>query len=197
MTVRHLMLLFLWMIFCLLHTLFATDKFKLYMQAILKKKYRFYKLAYSLFAVVTLVIVLGYNYRVQSFNLWNVSLTEKIIAITGLAISSFLMLLFTRKFFFELSGADVFQKQKVSRELLQTNFYKYVRHPLYTATLIFVWNIFLLKPSLSNLISCICISAYTIFGISLEEKKLLIEFGESYKSYRSKTPMLFPKIFIK
>jgi protein-S-isoprenylcysteine O-methyltransferase Ste14 len=104
------------------------------------------------------------------------------------------MLLFTRRFFFDLSGADIFRKKKLTQQLIRTDFYKYVRHPLYAATLLFVWGIFFWQPLLSNLISCICITVYTIIGIHFEEKKLVKEFGDSYAVYRSQTPMLIPKL---
>jgi protein-S-isoprenylcysteine O-methyltransferase Ste14 len=131
----------------------------------------------------------------QSFLLWNINIIEQIIAAAGMLIFGVIMLLYTRRFFFDLSGADVFQKKQVSRELIKTDLYKYVRHPLYSATLGFVWSIFLFNPLLSNFISCLCITLYKIAGIFLEEKKLLLEFGESYLHYRSKTPMLIPKFF--
>ena len=50
-----------------------------------------------------------------------------------------------------------------------------------------------MHPSLSNLISCSCITVYTIIGIYFEEKKLVKDFGESYIQYRDETPMLIPK----
>jgi len=104
------------------------------------------------------------------------------------------MIFFAKKFFFELSGADVFLKTKRSEELLKTSLYNYVRHPLYTATLLFIWSIFFLNPSLSNIVSCTCITVYTIVGIYFEEKKLIKDFGESYIQYRAATPMLIPKL---
>ena len=127
--------------------------------------------------------------------LWNVPLAEKIIAMAGMVSGVSVMLLFTRRFFFDLSGADVFRKKQTSQQLITTDLYKYVRHPLYAATLVFVWSIFFWQPLLSNLISCTCISLYTIIGIRFEEKKLMLEFGESYSQYRSQTSMLIPGLF--
>lgn len=166
------------------------------MQVVLKKNYKFYRIAYSFFALITLAIVVTYNFSMQSFLLWNVNIIEQVIAVVCMLSCGTIMFLFTRKFFFDLSGADVFQKKQSSRELIKTNLYKYVRHPLYSATLGFIWSIFLYSPLLSNLISCICITAYTIAGIYIEEKKLVYEFGDNYISYRSQTPMLIPKIFV-
>ena len=69
-----------------------------------------------------------------------------------------------------------------------------IRHPLYTGTILIFAGYFLSQPSLANLVSVFCILIYILIGIKLEEKKLLIEFGESYSDYRKRVPMLFPGI---
>lgn len=197
MVQQHIILALLWISFCVFHSVFASEKWKKRMQAVMQKRYKFYRMCYSVFAMITLSIVVVYNFRLQSLMIWNVGLIEKILAITAMGLFGFIMILFSRRFFFDLSGADVFKKQLVSRQLIKTDLYKYVRHPLYSATLGFIWSIFFYRPLLSNLISCLCITIYTVIGIYFEEKKLMIEFGESYLSYRSKTPMLIPKGFFK
>ncbi len=191
----HIILTLLWIIFSVLHSLFADETFKQKMRLILKTRYKFYRIGYSFFASVSLTIVVAYNFSIQSFYLWNVHPVEQVIAVACMLGCGIIMLLFIRRFFFDLSGADVFRKKQLSRELIKTDLYKYVRHPLYSATLGFVWSIFLYSPLLNNFISCICITVYTITGIFLEERKLVLEFGESYLHYRSKTPMLIPKLF--
>jgi len=195
MAVSHIILILFWITFSVLHSLFASERWKKKMQVILKKNYKFYRIGYSLFALITLTIAITYNFSMQSFFLWNVNIIEQVIAAACMLSFGVIMLLFIRRFFFDLSGADVFQKKQLSRALIKTDLYKYVRHPLYSATLGFVWGVFLYSPLLSNFISCLCITAYTIAGIFLEEKKLVLEFGESYLHYRSETPMLIPKLF--
>ncbi len=192
---QHLLLFFVWMLFCLLHSVFASDVFKQRAQLLMKSNYKFYRIAYSLFALITLGFAMSCNFTMHSFLLWNVIHMEEILAVAGIIICGLIMLLFTKRFFFDLSGADVFRKKPVERTLIKTSLYKFVRHPLYSATLGFIWFIFLYNPLLSNLISCLCITVYTIVGIFLEEKKLITEFGENYLKYRSETPMLIPAFF--
>ncbi|HYK44245.1 MAG TPA: isoprenylcysteine carboxylmethyltransferase family protein, partial [Parafilimonas sp.] len=152
-------------------------------------------ISYSCIAVVTLAIVLWYHFSMQSVMLWSASILQRGIAVGAISFGGLVMLLFTRRFFFDLSGADIFRKKKLTQQLIRTDFYKYVRHPLYAATLLFVWGIFFWQPLLSNLISCACITVYTIIGINFEEKKLVKEFGNTYVVYKSQTPMLIPKLF--
>jgi protein-S-isoprenylcysteine O-methyltransferase Ste14 len=75
-------------------------------------------------------------------------------------------------------------------KLVTGGLYRYMRHPLYTAGLLFIW----LNPVMTwNLLALnIGLTAYIIIGAYFEERKLLREFGETYRVYKSKTPMLIP-----
>jgi protein-S-isoprenylcysteine O-methyltransferase Ste14 len=48
---------------------------------------------------------------------------------------------------------------------------------------ILTWNLLALNLGLT---------AYVFIGAYFEERKLLLEFGESYAEYRKRTPMLIP-----
>ena len=101
------------------------------------------------------------------------------------------------KYFFHLSGIAVFTNEAPSGELFQQGLHRYVRHPLYSGTLLLVWSLFSLFPLLSNLLACTIISLYTIIGIRWEEKKLSETFGSGYKKYAEQVPMLFPRMKIR
>lgn len=75
-------------------------------------------------------------------------------------------------------------------DLVTGGLYRWVRHPLYTSGLIFLWA----NPVMSwNMLALnIGASAYLIIGALLEERKLLTEYGEAYAAYRRRTPMLIP-----
>jgi protein-S-isoprenylcysteine O-methyltransferase Ste14 len=74
--------------------------------------------------------------------------------------------------------------------LVTRGLYRYVRHPLYTAGLVFIW----LMPLMScNLLALnIGLSLYIWIGALVEERKLLHEYGEAYAEYQRRTPMLIP-----
>lgn len=74
--------------------------------------------------------------------------------------------------------------------LATSGLYRYVRHPAYTAGLIFIW----LVPIMTcNLLAIdIGLTIYVITGAFIEERKLLGEFGQAYAEYQKKTPMLIP-----
>jgi protein-S-isoprenylcysteine O-methyltransferase Ste14 len=68
--------------------------------------------------------------------------------------------------------------------------YRWVRHPLYTAGLAFIW----LTPIMtSNLLALnIGLTLYLVVGAIYEERKLVREFSTEYINYQQRTPMLIP-----
>ena len=68
--------------------------------------------------------------------------------------------------------------------------YRWVRHPLYFFTLMMLWSC----PDLSTdrLLFNLLWSGWIYFGTVLEEKDLLLEFGDDYLRYQKLVPMLIP-----
>ena len=77
-------------------------------------------------------------------------------------------------------------------KLVIKGLYKYMRHPLYTFGLLFIW----LTPvmTVNMLIMYISATIYIVIGAYFEERKLCREFGDAYAEYQSNTPMLLPKL---
>lgn len=68
--------------------------------------------------------------------------------------------------------------------------YRWVRHPLYTAGLVFIW----LTPvmTVNLLVLNIGLTIYLVVGAIFEERKLVREFGAAYRDYQENVPMLIP-----
>jgi protein-S-isoprenylcysteine O-methyltransferase Ste14 len=75
-------------------------------------------------------------------------------------------------------------------ELVLDGLYQWVRHPVYTLTLM----AFLVTPEMS--LGRLTLSGFTLiylyFAIPVEERKLLRQFGESYRDYQTDVPALVP-----
>ena len=198
MILQHVYLVVLWILFCILHSLLAATWWKLRLSKLLGRSFRFYRFYYSIFATFYLVFLLYFLVTMQSPQIFKLSLFVKLAAsISGIS-GVLIMLLCVKKYFSVVTGIKAFSAEKDSTAVLQMDgLHSYTRHPLYFGTLLFIWNLFALFPSLSNLISCGMISIYTLAGIHIEERKLIAEFGEAYKNYCRNVPMLIPGFFLR
>jgi len=68
--------------------------------------------------------------------------------------------------------------------------YRWVRHPLYFFCLLLIWSC--PDLSLDRLLYNVLWTTWIIVGSVFEERDLVADFGESYRDYQSKVPMLIP-----
>ena len=71
---------------------------------------------------------------------------------------------------------------------------KYVRHPLYSATLLLLFGLLIIEPTQSFFGLSAILIVYLLIGIKLEEEKLIAVFGQEYRDYLKSVPMLIPKL---
>ena len=156
---------------------------------------RYYRLGYTIFFAVLLAFILWFQYSFQSILLWNTSLWIMPAIFFLILPGGMIVFISIKKYFFLLSGIQAVFKKEPVKELKITGIHRFVRHPLYTGTIMEVWGFFLLFPYLNNLIAVVLLTLYVLIGIRFEEKKLIAEFGSKYLDYMKKVPPLIPRIF--
>ena len=193
MVKEHIILALLWIVYGILHSLLADMKVKAWVSRWMGALFVHYRLFYTLFAAVTFIAIMIYQVQLTSPILYSSFLSLKVlgalISLLGLSIMGFCI----RKYFMSLSGLrSLVQPVKNNAELMVTDIHRYVRHPLYLGTFIFIWGLWITFPYLSLMIANAIITIYTLIGIGLEEKKLELLFGESYKIYKKEVPKILP-----
>jgi len=182
-----------WILFCVIHSLFASLWFKKYVERKMGRQFKFYRFYYTMFAFVSFAVIMTYTFTIDSPRIFEshsaVNIAGTIVTLSGFIIMSICI----HKYFIHLSGIKTLLENTSDQELMITGIHKYVRHPLYSGTFIFIWGLLLLYPYWSLLIADSIITIYTLIGLQLEEQKLEKEFGEKYTVYKNQVPMLIPK----
>jgi protein-S-isoprenylcysteine O-methyltransferase Ste14 len=194
MTLSFWLILLAVLAYGLLHSLLASIRIKAQTQHRLgPTSERWYRLAYNLIAIGTLLPILVLPLILEDEEIYIIPFPWVIltIAIQLLAVVALFIGLRQTGITSFLGLRQAFLPEDTTPPRLVTDgLYRYVRHPLYTAGLLFIWLIAIMTWNLLALI--IGLTAYIFVGIYFEERKLLQEFGSSYAKYRQSTPMLVP-----
>jgi protein-S-isoprenylcysteine O-methyltransferase Ste14 len=193
---QHIILAVLWIIFCVLHSLLASIKVKQWIAKGSGNFFKYFRLYYTLFAFINFAIVLFYQITIPSPYIFSPTVASYSLGIFMGSLGLGLMTICIKKYFANLSGLKTLfvDEIKTGNSLLITGVHRYMRHPLYTGTFLFIWGLFIFLPYASILISNFIITVYTLIGIRFEEEKLTREFGNSYEEYKKKVPKIIPSI---
>lgn len=182
-----------------LHSLLASNKVKIFFRRVLSENImRFYRLLYNIFAAISFLPILYLMITLPDSVLYQVPAPLNILMRLGQAISLFfLFAALLQTDILSFAGLrQVFEEEKKGA-LMTGGLYRFVRHPLYTFSLLILW----LSPTMSinSFIVYLALTIYVLVGIKFEERKLIREFGQQYVNYRAVTPMLIPgkNIFLK
>ncbi len=175
------------------HSLLASNLFKNFMRRTLGDGLmHLYRLGYNIFAVLSFLPILYLMLTLPDQPLYSVPSPWHYLMLAGQALSALLLmisLLQTDVLSF-IGVSQLFTNEEKPSRLVTTGLYRYIRHPLYTFGLLFIW----LSPavSLNTFVFYIGLTIYILIGAYFEERKLLREFGQAYEAYRRGTPMLVP-----
>lgn len=194
MTISFWLILLAALAYGLLHSFLASLRTKAYARQWLGKKTDiWFRIAYNFIAVITLLPILllpvllvdrlmyslHFPWVVLTLGIQTLAMALLILGLRQTGIASFLGL-----------RQLLLPEDTSPAQLVMGGLYRYVRHPVYTCGLVFIW----LLPIMSwNLLALnLGLTAYVIVGAYFEERKLVAEFGEAYEEYRQRTPMLIP-----
>jgi methanethiol S-methyltransferase len=194
---KYLFIGVLWAGYCALHSFLISTSFTNTLKRLLKNYFAFYRLFYVLFSLGLLYLLINYSAQAD---------TEIIIAYappwsilrTIVLWSSLLM--FFWAFFFNYDSLSFFGIRQILNRgksdtlnpddvIKKNGLLGIMRHPMYFALILYLCcQNFRLVDIMVNIILVI----YVIIGTRLEEKKLVLEFGDTYVKYQKEVPMLIP-----
>jgi methanethiol S-methyltransferase len=192
----YLILALLWITFCVLHSALISITVTDYLQRKLRNAYRFYRLFYNIFSIVTLipVVIFSLSIKQEPFFVWDgyLLLLKYILLLSGI----FLFVAGAKHYSFAQFFGLAQIKEATSHNLINNTgrlsslgILGVVRHPFYAGIFPLLWAGDLDVPAL---ITNIILSIYVLIGTLLEERKLILEFGDAYRQYQQNVSMLFP-----
>jgi len=194
---KYLYIAFLWAAYCALHSYLISIGFTRFMNRMLKKYYAFYRLFYILISLLLLIPLI--NYTVQLDNQEIIIYGPK-LDILRYVLTSGSLLMFFWAFFLDYDALTFFgvrqilnfgriKKNGSSDEIKRRGLLGIIRHPMYLALIVYLWCQI---HKTSDIVVSAVLTIYIIIGTRLEEKKLVLEFGEAYLNYQKEVPMLVP-----
>jgi methanethiol S-methyltransferase len=194
---KYLLVVLLWVGYCALHSYLISIRFTNIMTRLLKKYYAFYRLFYVLISLVLLIPLLNYTGQLDS----QVIITDNPhLNILRYFLTYGSLLIFFWSFFFDydsLSFSGIRQILNIGKsndgstgnEIKRKGLLGIIRHPMYFALIVYLWS---QTHRLMDVVVYSVLTIYVIIGTLLEEKKLVLEFGEAYKKYQQEVPMIIP-----
>jgi len=178
----------------ILHSLLASLRMKRFVQQRFPAALPAYRLLFNALSIVLLLPLLWLVHRDPGPLLWAWQGPWRwlAMALTVLAVGGFVWA--TRAYDMSVflglrQWRERRQKMEDPEALHISSFHRFVRHPWYFLALLILWS---RDQHLNQTVFYALATAYLVIGSRLEERKLVHQYGDAYRSYQRKVPALIP-----
>jgi protein-S-isoprenylcysteine O-methyltransferase Ste14 len=197
---QYLILALAWTAYCALHSAMISETVTGCLRRRLGDSFRFYRLFFNSVAILTLIPVLRYAHslRQEPFFRWEGAWLVPHYLLLGCGIVLFVA--GGRHYSFgQFAGISQLRGAAsggigAGGAIDSNGVLGLIRHPWYTAVLLLLWAGDL---DLAALAGNAVLTVYIFAGTYLEERKLVHEFGEAYRSYQRRVSMFVPLNWIR
>lgn len=181
-----------WTAYYALHSYLASDRVKQYAFSRLGNE-NSWRIIYTVISTVGILFLFFKMATIIEDPLWPENTLIKFVSFVCITYGLIII-----KLSFKNQSVRVFltKEDRFTKSTLKTSgIYAKVRHPLYSGTILIFLGLFLFIPKISTAIALAITLLYLAVGIRLEEKKLILKFGDKYVSYKKEVPALIPGLF--
>ena len=142
------------------------------------------------------LVLIALYWRGNSEVVWNFDFLELPLRVLSLAGWTLSVVATFQIDHFELFGlkkpfAALTGKAPVTRQFVTPILYRHMRHPIQTGVILGMWM--QSHMTLGQFLLTVGLTLYVFIGLYFEEKDLVREFGNRYKTYMQQVPRLFPR----
>ena len=200
---EYFILALLWIVWCAIHSGMISVTATKFFKRVLGGNYRFFRLSYNLIALGTFLYVIYYSHSLEGPELFRWSGPLIIIQSLAIGVVAYLcvagMLIYDMWQFLgvrQIKSGLTHSTLSESEDFITRGILGITRHPWYLAALIIIWTDYHIMHTY-ELLTNVMLTSYVIIGTLMEERKLILEYGNAYRAYQQKVSMLFPFKWLK
>lgn len=185
----------LWIVWCTMHSLLIARPVTGYLQRRLGRGFRYCRLFYNLTAILTLLPLLLLTWQLRGGMVFAWQGYWQILRFLLLATAGWLFWAGARRYdmgYFlgirQIRSGTAPILLSETEEFSTAGVFGRTRHPWYLGSILLIWSI-LPEYSIADLMVSAMLSIYIVIGTFLEERKLLAEYGDAYRSYQRQVRM--------
>ena len=190
-----------WVLWCALHSTLISITVTEFAKRKLGGGFRFYRLFYNVVSLGTIIPLVYYSQMLREAPIFHWEGSLRFVQVFLLAVSAYLFIAGGRHYswvrflgLFQIRVGRAGSSLADSSTFVVSGIHRIIRHPWYLGGILIVW---VQDMSASTILINMIISVYFMIGAVLEERKLVIEFGEKYREYQRSVSMLFPWRWLK
>jgi protein-S-isoprenylcysteine O-methyltransferase Ste14 len=198
----YVLLSILWMGYCALHSALISTTFTDFVKRALGERSRYHRVFFNLFSVASIIPLLIYSRSsssgIEPLFAWEGTLRIVQYALIG-AAAILILSVGSRYSMSRFLGIEQIRGRAgggmtEGGGLDSSGILGVIRHPWYVAVFILLWAG---DFTPSKIIINVILSGYLVIGTLLEERKLVLEFGDRYRKYQAEVAMFIPLKWLK
>lgn len=193
---NYLIVALMWSGFGVIHSFLISFQFSSWAKHIMGRYFSFFRLIYNLFSITLFVVLLSFTKTLDTELVIKFIPPWMIIQqVLMLASGAVIIWAFLSYDYLEFIGIrQIIDRSKKKdfahpKTITKKGLLGIVRHPMYSATIIFMWS---LDSTRADILTHIVLTIYILVGIIFEERKLVKQHGSAYTKYQEDVPALIP-----